>query len=272
MNPHKRLINETIEEDSKLDNTNAIMDMTREGVLNPNKTVVENDSESTEDSHKTKVYHEIVDEFQFKFLLIFLLIIFFTFIPECIVLMHKTDYKIIFQKTWWVFIPCVGLFLFTIIYTFINRVKLINNTSRSTYILFPLYLLATLGIFTILSFYSVQLALGYSSLISLGIVILYILNSFTCLYNRVWIKLTTIYLFIFLYLIFYIIVMKKHFVEFFMLTIISVFYFGYLVTQLKDLLCIYSQEYNYNISRVSVRVYLATLLITNVDLFMFSFR
>ena len=206
-----------------------------------------------------------IRNFLFKCYMILFSIIILTYIPGIIVLNNKILIlnNELFKKYWWSSIIFAFIYFSITAFIYVNINKLTDKNSKKIFFFFPLLVIILLCIYTCFSFYSVELMLTFSGMISLCLLLSLFFNLFSIFDNKNWIKLTTLFSIVFVYLIVYMITVKINMVEFFILCVFSISFFSYITIQMKHLIYSFAKnDSNY----LSFRYYLTAISISSIDM------
>jgi hypothetical protein len=229
----------------------------------------------TNDEHKIerKLYPEEIKSFINKCILIFFIIDILSYIPGMIIIFTRNEQlqTDLFYKVWWLIIIAAVCHFAISTFAYFKR-DLLYERSMLTITIFVFYFATITTMNSVVSLYSPEITLTFTAIISFGIVLLIILNSFTIFDNKGWVKLAVIYTMTFTYLVLYMALIKKDIVEFFMLCIISVIFFSYVVMQLKHLLFGFKKEKRYEPCTCNSSFYLTSVMLVSVDILVCAFR
>jgi hypothetical protein len=193
--------------------------------------------------------------------------------PGLLILFNRYEdtQKEVFFKIWWIILIGLALNIGIAVWVYYNRQRLYNNYLLTS-ILFIFYFSSVMGIDLVVSLYSPELTLTFFSNIGFGLLACLILNNFSYFDFRGWVKLSIIYIIVFINLIVYMIIVQKYIVEFFILCIISILFFSYAVLELKHLLYQYSKEGRYHQNLSHINFYLYSIMVTGFNLIICSFK
>jgi hypothetical protein len=225
-----------------------------------------------------KIIHpDEIKSFANKCILIFFIIDILSYIPGMIIIFTRNEQlqTDLFYKLWWLIIIAAVCNYSISIFAYLKHDLLYDNTML-TVSLFIVYFATISTINAVVSLYSPEITLTFTSIIAFGLILLMILNSISLFDNKGWIKLAVLYTMTFTYLILYMTLIKKNIVEFFMLCIITIVFFSYVVMQLKQLLFVYVKERGYHSPSPAFscdcRFYLTSTMIVSADIFICAFR
>lgn len=217
---------------------------------------------------------EIKEAFLNRILFMYLIFFGFSFLPESIVVFtnRRYDYRTIFYTIKYALLGLVLLFISIATIAIIIRDFLIKKGSVLVYFLTILQFINYLLIICFLSFYDVNIAIAFSSVITIGIVITYFLNLYKLTASKNWIKMTIIFLVMFIILVVYIVCVNSHYVEFFILLVFLIQFFTYINVEQHYLLYEYVNKYNYNANNLPIRLYFTTVLLLPGEIVICCFK
>jgi hypothetical protein len=232
------------------------------------------DNELTSLQEDGKVAKEDISHYLTRCILIMFLVNSLTYIPGLVLMFnkHSYDYYTFFKGHWWILLIITLVFIAMNIFIFIKSEQLQLRSTNLSYIIFPIYVLFIIAIYTFLSFYSIELTLTFTGMLSAGLFLCYFFNNFSILDDKVWLKLTLIYSIVFIYMVLYTALVQNYFVEFFMLCVYALVLFGYINSQLKHILIRYSKDNKYNRYDFNLRFYMTSIILSTVDIFVCAFR
>jgi hypothetical protein len=222
----------------------------------------------------THMDQEHVDNFINNNLFVYIVVLCLTYIPEFIVIFTKSyiNYKESMPviKIW--IIISILAFCVVVTITYIIKDYLIKNNIAILLVTTFFFITSLTSIFTFISLYSYRVALCYSIILTTGLVYFFIVNQIESLKSKYWIKMTILFIIISFLLFLYIGFVNQHYVEFFVLIVMSLLFFNYINSQLKQVLYEYWQDYKFNYRNIPFRLYLSTLVLTPSDLMLCSFK
>jgi hypothetical protein len=217
---------------------------------------------------------EHVDNFINNNLFVYIIVLCLTYIPEFIVIFTKSyiNYKesLPIIRIW--IIISIFVFCAVVIIAYIIKDYLIKKNISILLVTTFFFIASLVSVFTFISLYSYKLALCYSIILTTGLVYFFIVDQIETLKTKYWIKMTILFIMISVLLFLYIGLVNQHYVEFFVLIVVSLLYFNYVNSQLKQVLYEYWQDYKFNYRNLPFRLYLTTLVLTPSDIMLCSFK
>jgi hypothetical protein len=221
-----------------------------------------------------KVDQEIINKFTMYTIIMFFAFYCLTLIPQILILYNVEKVKAldIFKETWWIGLAVFIITFLISLYAYFDKHRLFSHGNFLIYFIFPFYIATALTLFIILSFFNVWLLFAISILILTNLITAFCLNLIRPLQNKPWIKLFILFTITFTFLIFYIGLINQHFVEYFVVAVITMYLMSYLEAELKFLLIEYFFDHEVTHHEITFRIMLVTFTLLNVDILVCCFK
>jgi hypothetical protein len=240
------------------------------------KKTIFSEEEHDEHVHKIndkKIHSDDIRSYMNRCILMYIIIAGLSYIPGLLVIFFRDEEvqtKLFFQIGWLAIVALVVHYLIAI--TAYLKPQIFFDRWPMTFLCFALWCLTLFTINSIISLYSPELMLTYSGIIVFAMMTLFILNYSNQLNDKGWIKCAILYSILFIYVILYMILIKKRFVEFFILCIVMISFFSYTVLQMKHLLFGYVKEGRFFTPTCHSNLYMWSIMVVSVDVLTCAFH